>query len=294
MMPMLPQLVVSGLLIGGIYALISVGLTLIFGVMRMVNFAHGEFIMLAMYMSFWLFHLYGIDPYVSLLVTVPAMFVIGVVVYLVIMQRIIAAPHVVQIFATLGLSITLQNLVLVIWKGDFRFVRPAYGDQVILLGSTRLNVPLVVAFVVALVFIGVLYAFLRVTYPGKAVRATAQDRDAALLMGIDIGRIYLLTFAIGLACVGVAGALLSPLYPIYPTMGLPLAIIAYVVVVLGGLGSIGGALLGGLIVGLVETFSGFYVGTAWKEVSYFIMFILVLLLRPAGLFGQRGAEELAG
>jgi branched-chain amino acid transport system permease protein len=291
---MLPQLVVSGLLIGGIYALISVGLTLIFGVMRMVNFAHGEFIMIAMYMSFWLFHLYGVDPYVSLLVTVPALFVIGVLVYQLIMRWIIAAPHVVQIFATLGLSVTLQNLVLVIWKGDFRFVRPAYGDQVILLGPTRLNVPLVVAFVVALLFIGVLYAFLRLTYPGKAVRATAQDRDAALLMGIDIGRIYLLTFAIGMACVGVAGALLAPLYPIYPTMGVPLAIIAYVVVVLGGLGSIGGALLGGLIVGLVETFSGFYVGTAWKEVSYFIMFILVLLLRPAGLFGQRGAEELAG
>jgi branched-chain amino acid transport system permease protein len=178
--------------------------------------------------------------------------------------------------------------------GDFRFVRPAYGDQIIHLGTTRLNVPLVVAFGVALSFIGALYAFLRLTYAGKAVRATAQDRDAAVLMGIDIKRIYLLTFAIGLACVGVAGALLVPLYPIYPTMGVPLAIIAYVVVVLGGLGSLGGALLGGLIVGVVESFSGFYLGIAWKEVSYFLMFILVLLVRPAGFFGQRGAEELAG
>lgn len=293
-MEILLQLVASGILMGGIYALISIGLTLIFGVMRVVNFAHGEFIMLAMYMAFWLFALQGVDPYVSLLTTTPGLFVIGVVVYMLIMRWMVAAPHVVQIFATLGLSVALQNLALVFWKGDFRFVRPPYGHEVLLLGPTRFNIPLVVGFIVAMLFVLALFAFLQLTYPGKAVRATAQDRQAAILMGINIDRIYLLTFAIGSALVGVAGALLAPLYPIYPTMGVPLAIIAYVVVVLGGLGSIEGALLGGLIVGLVEMFSGFYFGIAWKEVTYFLLFILILVVRPAGLFGKRGAEELAG
>jgi branched-chain amino acid transport system permease protein len=287
-----PQLIVSTVLLGGIYALIAVGLTLIFGIMRVVNFAHGEFLMLGMYFAFWAFTLWGIDPYFTLVVAVPLFFAVGLGVYALVMRGVIHASHNVQIFTTVGLSTALQNLALVLWTGDFRFVRPWHSGVVLRLGGAAFNLSQVVAFTVAVLFTLSLFAFMKWTHAGRVMRATAQDGEAATLMGIDTDRVYRLAFAIGIACVGVAGVLISPLYSVYPTAGLQFVLLAYVVVVLGGLGDMVGALLGSLIVAAVEVIGSYVFGSAWKEVIYFVLFIAVLILRPAGLFGQRGAEAL--
>jgi len=288
----LPQLLVSTLLLGGIYALISVGLTLIFGVMRVVNFAHGEFLMLGMYLAFWGFTLWRVDPYLLLLVAIPLFFVLGLVTYALVMKGVIHASHNVQIFATVGLSIALQNLALVLWTGDFRFVRPWHSAVVVRFADAAFNLSQIVAFAVAVSFTVALFAFMKWSPTGRVMRATAQDSEAATLMGIDPDRVYRLPWALGIVCVGAAGVLVAPLYSVYPTAGLQFVLLAYVVVVLGGLGDMMGALLGSLIVGGVEVLGSYLFGTAWKEVIYFVIFIAVLVFRPAGLFGQRGAETL--
>jgi len=287
-----PQLIVSTVLLGGIYALIAVGLTLIFGIMRVVNFAHGEFLMLGMYLAFWSFTLWGLDPYVILLVAVPLFFAIGLLTYALVMRGVVKASHNVQIFTTVGLSTALQNAALVAWTGDFRFVRPWHSGVVLRIGEAAFNLSQVVAFLVAVLFTAALVAFMKWTRAGRIMRATAQDVEAATLMGIDTDRVYRLAWSIGLVCVGIAGVLMSPLYSVYPTAGLQFVLLAYVVVVLGGLGDMIGALLGSLIVAGVEVLGSYYLGSAWKEVIYFVLFIAVLVFRPAGLFGQRGAENL--
>jgi len=286
------QLGVSTVLLGGIYALIAVGLTLIFGIMRVVNFAHGEFLMLGMYLAFWSFTLWRIDPYFVLFVAIPLFFVVGLVTYVLVMKGVIAASHNVQIFTTFGLSILLQNVALVAWSGDFRFVRPWHLYVALRIGGTTFNLSQVVAFVIAVVLTIALIAFMKWTHTGRVMRATAQDRDAATLMGIDTDRVYKLTFAIGIAAVGAAGVLVAPLYSVYPTAGLQFVLLSYVVVVLGGLGDMAGALIGSLIVAAVEVAGSYVFGIAWKEIFYFLLFILVLVFRPAGLFGQRGSETL--
>ena len=272
----IPQLAVSTLLLGGVYALIAVGLTLIFGVMRVVNFAHGEFLMLAMYLAFWTF----------------ALLAIGLASYQIVMRPVIHASHNVQVFTTVGLSIALQNVALVLWTADAQFIRTSYYAVVVRLGSAAFNLAQLVAFVVAVLATAALFAFLRWSYTGKVMRATAQDRQAASLMGIDTGRVYSLTWAVGVTCVGVAGMLLAPIYPVYPTVGLQFVLIAYVAVVLGGLGDMAGALIASLIVATVEIVGSYLIGTAWKEVLYLLLFIGILVVRPAGLFGQRGAEVI--
>ena len=286
------QLAVSTVLLGGLYALISVGLTLIFGVLRVVNFAHGEFLMLGMYLAFFAFTLASLDPYFVLLIAIPLFFGVGLAVYLLVMKGVIHASHNVQIFTTVGLSTALQNVALVLWTGDFRVIRPWHSSVVIRVAGTAFNLSQVVAFFVAVALTVALFAFMKWTHTGRIMRATAQDREAATLMGVDTDRVYRLTFAIGIACVGVAGVLVSPLYAAYPQAGLQFVLLAYVVVVLGGLGDMVGAMLGSLIVATVEIAGSYIFGAAWKEVFYFLLFIGVLVFRPAGLFGQRGAETL--
>jgi branched-chain amino acid transport system permease protein len=288
----LAQLGVSTVLLGGIYALIAVGLTLIFGIMRVVNFAHGEFLMLGMYLAFWTFSLYALDPYFVFVVSIPLFFLVGLVTYVLVMRGVIHASHNVQIFTTVGLSTALQNVALVLWTGDFHTVRPWHSSVVVRIAGTAFNLSQVVAFVISVAMTAALFAFMKWTHSGRVMRATAQDRDAATLMGIDTDRVYRLTFAIGIACVGAAGVLVAPLYAVYPTAGLQFVLLAYVVVVLGGLGDMVGAMLGSLIVAAVEVVGSYFFGTAWKEVLYFLLFITVLVLRPAGLLGQRGAETL--
>jgi len=282
------QLAINGILLGGVYALISIGLTLIFGVMNIINFAHGEFLMLSMYITFWLFHLYGVDPYLSILLIMPLFFLLGIFVQRVIIQPILNAPHIAQIFATVGLSIVMQNAALLAWKADYRSIRVDYGISNIKVSGLIISFPRLVTFAIAIAIVMGLFIFLKETLIGKAIRATAQNARAALLMGINTKRIYYLAFALGTVCVGIAGGLLAPLYPTFPTVGSFFVLIAFVIVVLGGMGSMVGAFLGGLLIGIVEVFSGFYIDLALKELFYFIVFISILIFRPSGLMGKRG------
>ena len=284
---MILQLLVSGILLGGVYALVSIGLTLIFGVLDVVNFAHGEFLMIGMYAVFWICTLLHIDPYVSLLLVPPLLFFIGLFVGRTVIRQTIGAPSSVQIFATVGVSLILMNGALVLWKADFRSVPTAYASGVLTLGPVFIGYPQLMSFIGSLVFSAMLFPFLRYTYLGKAIRATAQDRRAAMLMGIDIQKIYIFTFGIGIALVGIASSLLAPIYSIYPGIGAQFVLVAYVAVVLGGLGNIPGAILGSLIIGITETFSGFFISPGWRQAIYYAVFILVLIFRPQGLFGQK-------
>ena len=288
----IPQLIVSTLLLAGVYALIAVGLTLIFGVMRVVNFAHGEFLMLGMYLAFGAFAFLRFDPYLTLVVSLPLCFAVGWASYRGVMGPIVHASHNVQVFTTVGLSIALQNLALVLFTADARFLRTEYYAVVVRIAGAAFNVAQVVAFGAALALTAGLFAFMRWSYTGKVMRATAQDRHASALMGIDTDRVYALTWAVGIACVGAAGVLLAPIYPVYPTAGLQFVLIAYVAVVLGGLGDMAGAVIAALVVATVEVFGSYVIGTTWKEVLYLLLFITILIVRPAGLFGQRGAEAL--
>ena len=294
------QLLISGILIGGIYALASIGLTLIFGVMKIVNFAHGEFLMVAMYVTFWLFHYFALDPYLSILVVMPLLFIVGIVTYQLFIRKTIGAPVLTQIFVTLGLSIVIQNLVLLFWSADFRTVSLSYASTPIVFGpyaslsieEILVSPPRLIAFVLAISLSLAFYLFLKYSYTGKVIRATSQDRSAALLMGINIEKFYRLTFAIGILLVGIAGALMMPIYTVHPFVGFDFVLVMFVVVVLGGMGSIVGAMIGGIFIGIVEIFSSFLIGPDSKQAIYFLVFIAVLVIRPSGLFGLKGEEEL--
>jgi branched-chain amino acid transport system permease protein len=280
------QLIINGLLLGGMYALISIGLTLIFGVLEIINFAHGEFLMLAMYASFWLFQLYGVDPYLSLTVILPLFFLIGLIVQRVTIQPILSAPPLNQIFMTVGLSMVLQNVALFVWKADYRTVKTTYSALTLKTAGLLISFPRLVAFFLAMGLIAALLTFLKKTYTGKAIRALAQERKAAMLMGINVYRTYQIAFGIGIACVGAAGAMLVPVYFVFPAVGALFVLIAFVVVILGGYNSLIGSLIGGLIIGVVEAFSGFFISPHLKEAIYFVIFILILLFKPIGLFGR--------
>ncbi|GAX90150.1 branched-chain amino acid ABC transporter permease [Effusibacillus lacus] len=287
------QLLASGLLLGGIYVLVSVGLTLVFGVMKIVNFAHGDFLMLGMFGAFFLFQLLGVHPYVSMFIMALLLFALGIVFYKLIVGRTIGRPHVVQIFAFIGLSVALQNLALVLFSADFRGINMPLSSAVISLGPIHIGVPLLVAFLIAAVITVLLFLFLHYTYVGKAIRAASQDRFSATLMGVSNSKIYMLTFAIGIGLLGVAGSLLIPIYSVYPTVGEQFALIAFVVVVLGGLGSLPGAVIGGLLIGVIETLSSYFIAPSMKQLVYFTVFILILILRPNGLLGRPGDAEEA-
>ncbi len=280
------QLIINGILVGGIYALISIGLTLIFGVLEIINFAHGEFVMLSMYCCYWLFYLAGIDPYISLIIVMPLFFFIGMAVQRIIIQPIINAPPLNQIFATVGLSIVMMNAALVVFKADYRTVKTIYAAKTIKAAGMMISFPRLMAFVVALAIIAALFLFLKKTYTGKSIRALAQQRRAAMLMGINVYRTYQIAFGIGIATVGAAGAMLIPVYYAFPSVGHLFVLTAFVVVILGGYNSLIGSLVGGLIIGIVESFSGFYLSPHLKEAVYFVIFIFILLFRPTGLFGR--------
>ena len=287
------QVVVSGLLIGGVYALLSIGLTMIFGVVRIINFAHGEIMMLAMYLTYWLHAVYGVDPYLSLLAVAPALFLVGLVIQRLVIQPILDAPALMKVFATVGLYIALQNLALMLFKADFRTIQTPYASAALAVGGISVSLPRFYAFGCAIVLIVGLWAFLKFTLVGTALRALAENRTVAQLMGIRVTQLYLLAFGVGAAITGIAGTLLLPFSYVFPTIGSIYTLVAFVIVVLGGMGNMLGAFFGGLFIGLVESFSGTYVSPAIKEATYFVIFILVLLVRPQGLFGMgKGSEEV--
>jgi branched-chain amino acid transport system permease protein len=288
---MIAQVLVAGLLIGGIYALIAVSLNIIFGVLRIINFAHGEYLMLSMFGAYWLSRL-GLDPYVAIVVVVPVMALLGALTERFLIRYTLAAHAHVKIFVTMGLSIALQNLALLLFGADYLNVRTPYQTATLVLEGVAISIPRLVSFVAMLGAAGGLHLFLQRTDFGRAIRATAQDRTTARLMGIDVDRVYMVTFAISTGLVGLAGCLLVPVYSVFPTVGVEFVIVAFVVVVLGGLGSLPGAVIGGLAIGIIEQLSGFFIDTSLRKVVYFAIFITVLALRPAGLLGQRGAEEI--
>jgi branched-chain amino acid transport system permease protein len=280
------QLLINGIFLGSIYALIAIGLTLIFGVMEIVNFAHGEFLMLAMYMVFMLFSKFAIDPYLSMVIILPAFFLIGVVAQRIIIKPIIDAPMVAQLFATFGLSIVLQNLALFLWKADTHITNPSYATQVFRIWSWMVSLPSLLAFLVSVITASLVFVFIKKSLLGKAIRAVSQSRKGAMIVGINIQKIYFVTFGIGSACVGIAACAMSPLYYVFPTVGLHFGITSFVVCVLGGLGSLPGAFLGGLIIGIVDSLSGFFLSIHLKEAIYFVIFLIILIWRPSGLLGQ--------
>jgi branched-chain amino acid transport system permease protein len=282
---LLAQALVTGILIGGVFALLSVGLTMIWGVMRIINFAHGEFLMVGMYIVYFLVAKGGWDPYVTLLISVPALFVVGVAIFRLTIQPILAHPSMNQIMLTLGLSLILQNLALVLFSADPLIAQTAYSRITFSLGPAVVRVPQLIAFGGSGLAAVLLYWFLQKTDAGRAIRAASQNREAAVLMGVDVQRTYLLAFGIGSACLGVAASLMVPFYYTSPTVGLWFGLVSFVVVVLGGMGNFMGALVGGLIIGLTEAFGAAILPGSLSRVFTFMIFILVLLFRPQGLFG---------
>ncbi|MEQ4299983.1 branched-chain amino acid ABC transporter permease [Plantactinospora sp. B6F1] len=277
------QAVATGVLIGGVYGLVAMGLTLIFGVLDIVNFAHGSFLALALFLTFWLVNGHGVHPYLALAVSVPAMFLLGMLVQRGVLSGAMGKPLENQLLITLGLSLIIENALLLFFGANPRSVALPGDRGVPILGAVA-DLSRVLAFVGALLLAGLLFLLLQRTRLGTAIRAVAANDVGAQLAGIDTRLIYAVTFAIGTACAGAAGTLVAPLVTIEPTTGALFNIIAFVVVVLGGMGNVVGALLGGLIVGLAEQLGGLYLPGQSPLLSVFIVFVLVLFLRPQGLF----------
>ena len=285
MLTTLAQAVVNGLLIGGIYALVSIGVTLIFGVVKIVNFAQGEFVMIGMYISFFLANSFGIDPLVSLLVSMPALFAIGVLVQQFLIRRVLALGDMPQIFLTFALSLLLMNIALLLFTANYRTVQTAYSELSFHIGPLYFPVAKLIAFAIAMLLSAVLYLFLHGTDLGKAMRAAAQNREVAMLMGINPDRVFCVAVGVALALAGAAGSLLMPFYPAYPLVGQVFVLMAFVAVVLGTLGNITGALIASLMMGVAESLGVQFVGADSGLIVVFAMLLLTLAVRPNGLFG---------
>jgi len=281
------QTTLNGLMIGGVYALIAVGLTLIFGVMKIVNFAQGEYVMIGMYISWMLATLVHIGPYPGLILVGLIMFAIGYLTFKLLLIRILGKPDETFILLTLGLSIFLQNVALLFFKADYRTVQTTIKDAAFRIGGLAIAVPRLIAFLVALILVLALTLFLNKTDMGRAMRATAESSEVATLLGINSVRCYAIAFGIGIVGAGAAGVLLTPMFYVYPGVGTLFNLTAFVVVVLGGMGSLLGALLGGLLIGVVEALSSTYVSLDLAQLFTFLIFVAVLFMRPSGLFGRR-------
>ena len=280
------QALVSGILIGGVYALIGIGLTIIFGVMRVINFAHGDLMMVGMYMTYFLFTLLKVDPFVSVVVTIPAMFLFGALLQKGLINRILGALPQNQILLTIGLGLVMSNSVMLAFTSDYKILTTSYSSSSFRLGGISVSQPLAVSFAITAAITGALYWFLMKTDTGQAIRATAQDREAAQLMGINVSRMSVLAFGIGTALAGTAGALISPTYYVFPQVGSAFTLKAFVITVLGGMGSIVGATLGGIVIGVVESVGAVAISSDWKDVLVFAIFLVVLLVKPSGLMGR--------
>ncbi|MEO4040034.1 branched-chain amino acid ABC transporter permease [Hoeflea sp. CAU 1731] len=285
--PIIAEALINGLMLGAVYALVAVGLTLIYGVLHIVNFAHGAFLTLSMFGIWLLWEHAGLDPYLSILVLTPIMFGLGYGV-----QRFIIGPagHGRDnsiLLVTLGISIVIENGLLVVFKSDTRTIATDYGFRVIEIGPLLLSWPRAVGFVVTMATAVIVWFILNRTDAGKAIRAVAKEKLGARLVGIDVNHIYAMTFALGSACLAVAAGLLMPVFYVNPQTGGAFVLVAFTIVVLGGMGSVTGALLGGLLIGVVEAASSLFLGDSLGQLGIFVLFILVLLFKPTGLFGER-------
>jgi branched-chain amino acid transport system permease protein len=280
------QAVVSGLLMGLIYALVAVGLSLIFGLMEIVNFAHGEFLMLAMFTAFWLWALAGLDPLLSLPVVALLLAAAGALVHLGLIRRLLKAPMLAQVCGTFGLAVALRAGAQYLWTPDFRTIANPWVAGRVQVGPIFIGQPQLVAGVICLLAFVALWAFVTRTETGLGLQATAQDRQAAAVMGIPTERMSALGWGIGLGCVGVAGTMLSTFYYIFPDVGVNFALLAFVAVALGGFGSILGSLVAGVLIGLVESLGGLLIDPSYKTVIVFALYLAVVISRPNGLFGR--------
>ena len=278
---------INGLLLGGIYTLVASGLTLIYGVLHIINFAHGSMLMLAMFGVFYLLTKLGIDPYLSLFIMVPAMYLFGYVIYKVLIGKLSSGKDENILLITLGLSILIENLALMFFKGDTRTISVSYSDIMVEVGPTLVPLPKLISFAVAMAMCALLALLIRRTVMGKAIRAVARERTGARLVGIDVDRVFAISYGIGLATLGAAACLLMPIFYVSPTTGQMFVMVAFTVVVLGGMGSFLGAVVGGLIVGLTESFGGLFLGESLGQIGISLIFILILLFRPSGLFGAK-------
>ncbi len=278
---------INGLLLGGIYTLVASGLTLIYGVLHIINFAHGSMLMLAMFGVFYLLTKLGVDPYAALLVMVPAMYLLGYLLYRGLIGKLSNGKDENILLITLGLSILIENLALMFFKGDTRTISVSYSDTMVELGPTLVALPKLISFGASLALCALLGLFIARTDTGKAIRAVAKERVGARLVGINVDRVFAVSYGIGLATLGAAACLLMPIFYVSPTTGHVFVMVAFTVVVLGGMGSFLGAVVGGLIVGLTESFGGLFLGESLGQIGISLIFILILLLRPQGLFGAK-------
>ncbi len=279
--------VLNGLLTGAVYALVALGLTLIYGVLHIINFAHGALLSAALFAAFFAFHLLGIDPYISVFLLAPVFFAFGYA-----LQRFIIGPASHRddrnmLLVTLGIAVVIENALLYAFRADTRTIDVPYAFETINFGFTFLAVPRVVGFAAVFVVALALWLIMNCTDIGRAIRAVAKERLGAELAGIDVAHIYAMTFGLGTACVAVAACLLIPNYYVNPSVGNAFVLVAFTIVVLGGMGSVPGALIGALLIGVVESLSGLFLGESLGQIGIFVIFIAVLLVRPNGLFGAR-------
>jgi len=283
------QSLANGILIAGLYAAVTLGLTLVLGVMGIVNFAHGELVMLGAYNTYWLFALLGIDPLLSLAMSGLLLFFIGIGIYRFTIRPILKDPPLNQLLLTLGISIFFQNLAMILWKTDSRSVMTSYSGMSLHLGIVHIGFTRLITFLIAVLLTVLLVLFLHKARPGRAMRAVSENNTASWLIGINVQRTYLLAFGVASALAGASGALVSTVMYTFPMVGFKLSLKAFCILVLGGLGNIPGALFGSLILGLTESFVGTYVpeGSGWAEGISFILLIIILLIKPTGLAGTR-------
>jgi branched-chain amino acid transport system permease protein len=283
------QGLLNGILFGGVYSLMAVGLSLIFGVMRVVNFAHGDMMVWGMYIALLLSERAGLDPYVSFVICAALLFLLGALVQRTLVQPIVDAPHEMQILLMLGVALVLENIALVAFGPDPQRVRSPLTMATLWIGPLFIDMARLVTFGVAVLLTALLYLFLFRTHLGKTIRAAADNNYGALVIGADVQRVYVVAFGIGAACVGAAGALVSAYLPFQPASGLSASVTSFNIVIIGGMGSLIGAFFGGLIVSVAESLGAVFLSPSLKEIVSFSLLILILLFRPAGLFGRRTA-----
>jgi branched-chain amino acid transport system permease protein len=274
-------------LFGGVFSLMAVGLTLIFGVMRVVNFAHGDMMVWGMYLAWLMATRAGVDPYITFVICAAALFAFGFVVQRTLVQRIVDAPHEMQILLMLGVALVLENTALLVFGPEPHHVRSALAQSTVWLGPLFVDVARLIAFAMAALLALVLWLFLFRTDLGRSIRAAADNAYGALVIGTDVRRVYAVAFGVGAACVGAAGALVAPLLPFQPPTGLQLSVASFNIVIIGGMGSLVGAFVGGLLVAVAESLGAVFLKPSLKELVSFSLLVLILLFRPAGLFGRR-------
>ncbi len=284
------DIIISGILQGSIYALIAAGLTLVFGVLHLLNIAHGDTMILGAFTSFWLLELVGVDPIVSIPVAFLSTFAIGAILYFSALKPVLKAPLLNQIVLTFGLAVVLEGIMVAFWGGKWRMILTSYSNEGFNLGVISISYVRLLSFVICIIVFVLLYVLLLKTDIGRRIRAVAQNRVAASLLGTNVDRVYLLSFCLGSGLAGIAGVLVGMMYPFNPYSGLEYILLAFIVIVLGGMGSVTGAIIGGLLIGVIESVSASYLTQSLALVVLYIIFLAILSFRPTGIMGVRMEE----